>query len=186
MPLGVLSSAVGGGSAGSAFELIETQTISSGGTYVVTFSSIPSTYKHLQLRVVAQSNYGSYADNLRIKLNGVSFGSYAKHRLYSVGNGAVFSAGGGSETITPYMPGSADGSNIFGFMVADILDYTNTNKYKTWRSMSGYTGNNSRWQELTSGLLMSTSAITTIAVDISSGYYFQPNSRLSLYGIKGE
>jgi hypothetical protein len=184
MPLGLLSQG-GGASAGPiAFELISTSLINAGGTYSVDFTSISSSYTHLQLRIVAESNQSVASDQLLIKVNSVAAGNYGRHRTYSVG-GSPFAAGGSGDSIIPYIPGSADGTNIFGFVIAEFMDYTNTNKLKTIRMMNGFQGPSGRWQEFQSGLYNSTSAITAINVSINSGYYFNTGTRLSLYGIKG-
>jgi hypothetical protein len=75
----------------------------------------------------------------------------------------------------------------FSPFVFDILDYTNTNKYKTIRTLSG-TNNNSAgtnsYVRFSSGLWMNTNAITSVTIYAASGNFAQ-HSQLALYGIKG-
>ena len=75
-------------------------------------------------------------------------------------------------------------SGIFSGGVIDILDYANTNKYKTSRGLSGYDANGSGLLYLASGLWMNTAAITSIEITDALGN-FATNSTFALYGIKG-
>jgi hypothetical protein len=77
-------------------------------------------------------------------------------------------------------------ANIFSGFVIDILDYANTNKYKTIRYLSGYDANGSGRVGLGSGSWRSTSAVTSITLqglEYSSNY--KQYSSFALYGIKG-
>jgi predicted patatin/cPLA2 family phospholipase len=76
------------------------------------------------------------------------------------------------------------GANIFGAGVIDILDYANTNKYKTVRALSGHDNNGSGYVNFESGLWMSTSAITSIKLFTAGNVYAQ-YTQFALYGIKG-
>jgi hypothetical protein len=64
------------------------------------------------------------------------------------------------------------------------LDYTNTNKNKTARSLWGYDANGSGYVGLYSGLWRNTSAINRIDYVPASGTFPQYSS-FALYGIKG-
>jgi hypothetical protein len=68
----------------------------------------------------------------------------------------------------------------------DILDYANTNKYKTVRTLSGYDLNNATYGALRSysGLWMNTNAITSIKF-YADGVNLAQYSQFALYGIKG-
>ncbi|NCU72421.1 MAG: hypothetical protein EBY66_05360 [Candidatus Fonsibacter lacus] len=74
-------------------------------------------------------------------------------------------------------------ASVFGTTVVDILDYANTNKYKTFRSLMGIDNNGSGSIRLRSGLWMSTSAITAIKMTPSTSGSFQQYSSFALYGI---
>ena len=77
--------------ASGSYESIATFTLGSSTT--VTFSSIPSTYKHLQIRYLARSaRTGAATDDLAIRLNSDSGANYARHRLF--GDGASVTASG--------------------------------------------------------------------------------------------
>ena len=75
----------GAGAAAGAYELIETQVLGSD-VYSITFSSVPQTYKHLQIRLTARCTAsGSTGDWLSIRFNGDSSGNYGGS-YYLIGN----------------------------------------------------------------------------------------------------
>jgi hypothetical protein len=173
-------------------EPIATTLVGSGGVSSVTFSNIPSTYKHLQLRGLSQTNRATYGiDEWKVTFNGVGGTNYSYHNLY--GDGANPTLGSGtSAAFINIIPVSASSvvTNAFGATVVDILDYANTNKYKTLRALSGVDINGTvagygGYTGLTSGLFQLTSTITSIEIVPKFGSLFNQYSRFSLYGIKG-
>lgn len=177
---------VGGEPDFGAFESIATTVITSD-TASVTFSSIPQTYKHLQLRMFAKTDRGDTDDVTLVQFNGDTAANYSYH--YVRGNGTAASSGGAASTSYIYLnyasSGNSSASNIFGSCVVDILDYTNTNKYKTTRSLQGFDLNGQGWVYLSSGNWRSTSAITSIVLDQQYGTNWKQYSHFALYGIKG-
>jgi len=178
----------GAGGAGGAFESIATAT-GTGSSGEITFSSIPSTYKHLQIRGIARSSQASHITLMRMRLNGDTGANYAQHTLY--GDGSV--AGVDTNTsdteiqwVAP-IPGTSATSNIVGAFIIDLHDYASTTKNKTVRAFSGDDGNlaNTDYRVfLKSGLWMSTSAINSVTLRLS-GVNFTTQTSISLYGIKG-
>ena len=163
------------------FESIATVTCS-GGETTITFSSIPATYTHLQIRGIANI---STADALSpIRFNSDSGANYVYHRL--TGNGTTAAAASGTSMTGGKANagiGFPSGANIFGPFIMDILDYANTSKYKTMRTLTGGDSNGSGGVEFDSGLWMSTSAISTILFTAASGTFTQYSS-FALYGVK--
>lgn len=168
------------------FESIATTTVGVGGTGTITFSSIPSGYKHLQIRAFGQTNRGSVAyDGAQMRINGDTASNYSGHTL--AGTGATALSGSLSTTYMqlPWVGfGTTTGSN-WGGAVIDILDYLDTNKYKTVRALGGADGNGSGYVTLTSGNWRSTSAITSVSFTPDGGTTFSQYSSFALYGIKG-
>jgi hypothetical protein len=80
---------------------------------------------------------------------------------------------------------SGDTANIFGENVADILDYKDTNKFKTMRVIYGLDVNGAGEVGLTSSNWRSTTAITSLVITLNTGSNFAANSSFQLYGIKG-
>ena len=163
------------------FESIATVSVGSGGAASATFSSIPATYTHLQLRISARTASGD--DIIVFRVNSDSTNAYSIHRLFGNGTSATASAtisyNYGGIGITP---SSAD---VFGASVCDILDYANTNKYKTFRSLSGREDNSAGLIELRSSLWNNTNAVSSIVVTNDSATNFAQYSHFALYGIKG-
>ena len=70
-------------------------------------------------------------------------------------------------------------------MIVDILDYENTNKNKTIRSLAGLDLNGSGGRiEFCSSLWMSSAAITSVKVDNFAGGNIAQYSSFALYGVK--
>lgn len=185
--LGIFASAVAGGVSTTSFESIATTTVGSGGVSSVTFSSIPSTYTHLQLRLIARGHTSleRVAINFNNDTNG---GNYSVHYLY--GDGSSAGSGGVANQVTELttIPSSTQTANAFGACVVDILDYANTNKYKTVRSLGGSDLNGAGgYSILYSGAWRNTAAVNRI--DIVAGTVGSGNiaqySHFALYGCKG-
>lgn len=181
---GIIASS-GGAAAGGSYESIATVTVGAGGTTNISFTSIPSTYQHLQIRWLARNSSISGANNYNMTFNNDTSSVYAVHDLYGNGTSAASQAASSRANIwTTFVPGSGATANTFAAGVIDILDYANTNKYKTSRQLSGYDLNGSGEVRLTSGLWQSTTAINRIDIGLSSPTYVQYSS-FALYGIKG-
>jgi hypothetical protein len=179
----------GGGAAGGAtsYESIASTTVGLGGTGFVEFTSIPSTYKHLQVRMMTRGSISAVGSNVDVQFNSDTGTNYWTHFLEGNGSAASsYSAGGGS-TVGIYAGWGAAanaGSNIFGAGVWDILDYTNTNKVKVIRALSGIDNNGSGILLFNSGSWSGTAAITSMKIQPNSGTFSQYSS-FALYGIKG-
>jgi len=168
------------------YESIATTTVGAGGTGTITFSSIPTGYKHLQVRAFGQTNRGSVSyDGAQMRINSDTASNYSAHNLTGTG-----SAASSSSSLTTYMQlpwaafGTTTGSN-WGGAVIDILDYLDTNKFKTIRALGGADGNGSGYVTLTSGNWRSTSAITSITFVPDGGTTWSQYTQFALYGIRG-
>jgi len=192
--LGTLSEGVAAST--SSYESIATAT-GTGSSGTITFSSIPSTYKHLQIRFMAKTTLTASAGYTPvITLNGSSSSIYAEHFL--TGDGSTAQASGGSSPSTTSiqlwraMAGSKAStptmSNIMAVCIIDILDYASTTKNKTVRYFAGlecnYAGTES-WVTLGSGLYAATTAVSSLDITTNSGGNFTTASTFALYGIKG-
>ena len=191
--LNVISGLLSGGAAaggGTSYESIATITVGSPQASIE-FTSIPSTYKHLQIRGIMKNVTTGAADYdaIRIQYNGDTATNYAWHYLKGEGVG---SGGAGAGSSVAFMDGgsimrSGTGqTSAFSASIIDILDYANTSKYKTQRWLEGTEFNALYpWLALGSGLWQSTSAITSIKIYINTGVNFAQYSSFALYGIKG-
>jgi hypothetical protein len=171
----------------TSYESIATVTVGSGGAADVTFSSIPSTYTHLQIRWIARiaGDNDSGGQGMAIQTNGDTSG-YALHALY--GDGATAAALGSinqAEMIVWRLTTPTQTSGVFGAGITDILDYANVNKYKTLRNLGGFDNNGAGIIALNSSLTQSTTAISSIKLYRSGGSNFVQYTQFALYGIKG-
>ena len=181
--LGSLSSGV----VANSYESIATVVVGSGGQATVSFTSIPSTYTHLQIRFLSRStfNNGGSGVNCYYTLNGDATNNYSAHALR--GDGATVFANGAASQGAMY-PGTtvADAgtsANIFGSGILDILDYAQTTKYKTARLLNGFDRNGGGSVAFSSGNWRSTSAITTVTLATDGNW--AEYSSFALYGIRG-
>lgn len=171
------------------FESIATVTVGATAVDYIDFTSIPSTYKHLQLRwLLRSSRSGATADGVSLIFNSDT-ASYPRHYILGDGSSAAAyaedSSAGNTGMVFRAATGAAAGASMFAAGIIDILDYANTSKYKTARNLAGYDLNGSGQVILNSGLWQSTSAITSIRVQSSTLGDFVQYSHAALYGIKG-
>lgn len=176
----------------NSYESIATVTVGAGGSSTITFSSIPSTWKHLQIRCFAQSNRATYGtDAMIMQFNSDTGSNYAAHWLGGNGSSASASADSSATYITMKENiGTQNGTATFGATIIDILDYANTSKYKTARMLAGTDVNGTvatygGWASLSSGLWQNTNAITSIVLKSYTSSSFTQYSSFALYGVKG-
>ena len=169
-----------------AYDALSTVTVPSGGLASVTFAGIPSTYKHLQIRMIGRLN--GAANNCSLVFNGDTGSNYTQHQLF--GSGSSAGAGGSAYGVpsarpTFNMTGTNEASNIFGTGVMDILDYANTSKLKTVKLLTGSDYNGSGFIIMRSLLWNSTNAINSITfVPDSPSTGFVQYTQFTLYGVR--
>lgn len=171
------------------YESIATITVSNTSTTTVTFSTIPQTYAHLQVRAVARGTESAATlGSPTMRFNNDSGSNYADHRFGTFGSGTFADteyAQAQAAGIGWIAGGTAD-ANTFGALIMDIFEYTNTNKYKTVKSHPGVAVNSSGgWAALTSNLWLSTAAITRIDFSVGSANPWVPGTQFALYGMRG-
>ena len=161
-----------------SYDALSTVTV---GTAVssITFAGIPNTYKHLQIRAIAKavSNEQGYF----MQFNSDTGTNYNTHLLY--GNGASVTAL--SNNTWAGMDIASTSSSNFSAIVVNILDYTDTNKNTTIRSLSGVDNNGSGYAFFASGLWRNTAAVTSLTIiEILGGGNITEFSQFALYGVK--
>lgn len=164
-----------------SFESIATSSPTSGTS--ITFSSIPSTYKHLQIRFT-QITATPNGAQIRIQMNSDTGTNYARHKLQ--GNGTAASATGTASQNYIFFGSDGVGSDstypVVGIL--DINDYASSTKNKTIKAMAGIDKNGSGDITMYSGVWLNTNAITSLTIT-SDGANFASGSTIALYGVKG-
>jgi hypothetical protein len=174
----IVAAITDGGEAAGDFESISTVTVGSGGAADIEFTSIPSTYQHLQLRGISKNTTTTEGSTLSINGNAIG------RRHYLFGDGATATSGTATDG-AGIISAPSTGTSNFGALVIDLLDYKDTNKNKTVRVLHGRDNNGSGVVALGSYLYSTnTNAITSIKL-ASSGTNFAQYSHFALYGIKG-
>lgn len=139
----------------------------------VTFSGIPTTYRDLIL--VANMKLLSSAEP-RLRFNSDSTTSYSMVQLAANGSGTLSNTG--TQSFGWITPNSGTSTTNFDLYTAQLLDYSATNKHKTWLSRynpdAGYVNAlSNRWAK--------TEAINTVQFFTSSSS-FAAGSTFSIYG----
>ena len=167
----------------SSYESIATAN-GTGSSGTITFNTIPSGYKHLQIRSIQRVASGNAY--MKIQFNSDTGANYTYHQVFGLGSGSGAADAGTAQTGAAALTVAAGSlsANIYGVAVIDILDYGNTSKYKTIRALDGMDANGSGQVILNSGLWLNTAAITSISIQASASS-FTTASQFALYGIKG-
>lgn len=155
-----------------------------GSSGTISFTSIPGTYKHLQIRGIGSASGTGGVENPVIRFNSDSASNYSAHRLYGDGSSALADNFTSQAQMRAGFVNDSSNVDILGALIIDILDYTSTNKNKTIRILSGVDRNGSGYVTASSGLWYKTpEAITSISL-ILSGLNWTTDTTFALYGIK--
>jgi hypothetical protein len=163
-----------------AFESIATASLS--GVNTATFSSIPATFKHLQIRY---HGLGTGGGNPYLELNGDTGSNYRYHGLY--GSASAVATGGSLNTFYNIDLGNYGNNSTYPeAIIIDLIDYASTTKNKTLRSFFGTDRNSASLNDvgLSSCLWLDTTAVNSIRIYTSSGNW-SAGATVALYGIKG-
>jgi len=172
----------------AAIEAIAT-TYLEAATATVTFSSLPQTYEHLQIRVSGRhTSSGGGGSSIYIRFNGDTTG-YETHTMqgYNGNNtntdryadqGYVYAGGRITGPLTPK-------ATNYGASVIDILDYRNTNKNTSItyiQGMNAVVGTDPNRVVFGEALWGSTAEITTLHF-YTIGTGFSRGSSITVYGL---
>lgn len=166
----------------SSYESIQSYTGSASST---SFNSIPSTYKHLQLRInYIEPNGGQ---SLTMRFNGDTGSNYVYHALEGTSS-SVYAYGYTGQNAMTIFSNNISGTVLTysNVIIVDIQDYESTSKYKTVRVFAGADKNAAGGSvQLLSNLWLSTAAINSITLRDPSSLSWSSTTQFALYGIKG-
>lgn len=166
------------------FNKIETITVGSGGSSIITFSSIPQTYTDLMLKVSARTTDTQSIGPITLRFNSAT-SNYTSRDSYGTGTSMGSTSRGniGSALYLGNGVGNAATANTFGNMEVYISQYTG-GKYKTLTAENvGEDNSSTAYSTYISGLWSDTSAITSISI-IGLSTDLMQYSSFTLYGIK--
>lgn len=162
--------------------LISSQTLTSSAASV-TFSSIPSTYTDLVLRVSARSDESATITSIELEFNATA-SSYSFTRLRGNGSAASSSrASSQSQLTVGTIPAASATSNTFGSIEIYLPAYTVSQNKALGSFNVGETNATAADIYTHAGLWSNTSAINQIILDLG-GFNFVSGSSFYLYGIK--
>lgn len=188
--LGTIASSTQQGLSTGSYEYIAKGN-GTGSSQSITFSSVPSTYKHLQIRGYGIANYSGPQDGaFGIRVNGDT-GNYYSRQGWSVVSGSFsvynnLNSSPFAETGEVVLNTTA--IDYMGPCVITILDYTDTTWYRTFRGTGGMRYNNTAGTGVITGTggfySANKNAITSLTVYQQNGNWLSDTSWY-LYGIKG-
>lgn len=162
----------------NTYTFIASNTVGSGGTSSITFSSIASTYTDLLLKASCRSDQSNVGRSWKVQPNSVDI---TAHNLDTEGNPLTVFTG---TTINMNTNGTGSTSNIFNNYDIYISNYASTSNYKSL-TVDGSVENNGvdANVKLVAGLYSANTAISSITCVINAGLFVQYSS-FYLYGIK--
>ena len=172
------------------YHQIATTLSPSGSSY--TFSSIPSGYDHLELRIFGKDGRTPVYSSCNIQINGDTANNYA-FMAPQVDTRAGSPYGGENINVNfgafVYWAGASN-SNYYGSGTVKFLEYSSTTKNKSILFNGGYIGFGDGTSEqgmVTQGMgqWRNTNAITSLVLTTTGGSNFASGTRFSLYGLKG-
>lgn len=173
---GRVTAIANGSAGGSAAEVLITETVTSGSQSSVTFSTIPTAYRDLEVRVRALATTGL---TLFMRFNGDGGGNYS----YSYFNHNTSSGTGASGTTSDSglkIGAASSGANSAFSTTANILNYQSAT-YKQALADHTNTDGSGGNHGIMGGTWKDTSAISSVTVLVSAGN-FVDGSVISLYG----
>jgi hypothetical protein len=177
------------------YESISSYVVPNDNVFELSFNGIPSTYKHLQLRMTSTNNNtgGWNQSTTQLRFNSDYNSNYSGQQVYyynSSDSGSFTNTNTtGTTSISAHINNGATYSHQ-GVSIVDIYDYTSTAKFKPVVARFGISASlntvNNSFQMFGGWSWKSTSAITSVQIRNASGdtYKFKAGSTFALYGLK--
>jgi hypothetical protein len=150
----------------------------------VTFSSIPSTYTDLVLKISARGDGATNFENCTLRFNGDTAANYSM--TWMTGDGATATSTRSiatNEAWLRYVDAASATASTFGSVEVYLPNYTSSNK-KPFSSIAAQENNTTTaYINATALCWQLTNAITSILIDLDGGS-FVSGSSFYLYGIK--
>jgi hypothetical protein len=160
----------------------------SGSQANVTFSSIPQTYRNLQLEVFGRTNQVGTGADILLQYNGDTGTNYEWEQCnWNNANNNQFTGNAVAQLQIGWLPGTTGTANAYSWSKAHIGNYTSANhKNLIWdggTNLGTSYSNANNYRFTGAGWWKSTSAITSIKVYIGSANTFLNGSIVRLIGL---
>jgi hypothetical protein len=159
--------------------LIASSIVGAGGTTSIDFTSIPSTYTDLCIKLSARSDrVANIDDQFIIKPNG---STSSLTYIYVRGDGAAASSSSLNRT---YVPGASSTSSTFGNAEIYVPNYAGTTNKSFFVDSVEENNATTAYMSMQAVLWSNTAAITSLNIAPVSGTTFVQYSTAYLYGVK--
>ena len=150
----------------------------------VTFSGIPATYEHLQLRISVRSVYGGTGgDYFYVRLNGETSGSNQDQKLIIANTSSISVLSASGHIQVRRIPTAGLPAPRYASVLVECLDYANTNKKPVVSLMSGTSGTDMNRLSFGSGMITNSNAAVDSISFIAANGSMTRGSSFTLYGL---
>ena len=164
----------------NTFELIASNTVGSGGSASIDFTSIPSTYTDLVLKISGRISIAQIYGSFWLNINGTTTN---RSYRYLEGNGASASSGSGTNTNISTGEGNSNTANTFANVELYFPNYAGSSNKSFSVDSVGENNATTSYMDLYAQLWSSTAAINQLTILPESGTILQ-YSTAYLYGVK--
>ena len=165
----------------NTFELIASSTVGSGGAASIDFTSIPSTFTDLCIKVSARGAFAGIGGSILVQFNGVT--TNLSSRILEGSGSSAYSYTGSTSIANAGITNANNTANTFGNAEIYIPNYAGGANKSLSVDGTGENNATENYQGLTAGLWSNTSAITAIKLLINATTFVQ-HSTAYLYGVK--
>lgn len=164
----------------STYIAIATTTVGSGGAADITFSSIPSSYTDLLVKLSVRDASASSGTWVKITFN-ANTSSYSNR--YMEGNGSSVANGTAAAEWAGTSTSNSATASTFSNIEIYIPGYTSSNNKSYYTSSYSENNATTAYNGIGAGLWSNTAAITSIKFAPNNGSNFNQYSTATLYGI---
>jgi hypothetical protein len=169
----------------TSFFKIASVTVGSGGAASMDFTSIPSTYTDLVIKVSARDARAVVASSIVLQINGSTASSGSYRRLYVDGSASFSDSSSGDTTVqSGHSNGNSSTANTFGNVEIYIPNYAGSANKLFSSDGVAETNATTTYLSLVAGLWANTAAITQVTIKPATAVNFLQYSTATLYGIK--
>jgi hypothetical protein len=169
----------------NTFIKIATVTVGAAGAASIDFTSIPSTYTDLCIKVSARDARAVVASSIVLQINGSTASSGIYRRIYGDGTSAFSDYSSGDTTVqSGHSDGNSATANTFGNVEIYIPNYAGSANKTFLSDGVAETNATTTFMSLVAGIWANTAAITQITIKPATAVNFLQYSTATLYGIK--